>query len=245
MNKKYGGIVLLKLSRKDLENIAERVLVSYRNLPEVKRKKMYRVDPELLLTKVLGLNIEYQHLSVDGSILGLTSYEEVGVEVLDYADTDSYFFLDGKTVLVEQDLHNDAAQIGRCNFTLMHEAGHQILRNLFPKEYGANKQVAAVHYYKNNSERNKPINDWEEWQANTLASAILMPRDLVEYGMFLFGLGKKIKCLNRLSDLQTYEKFSAMADFLGTSKSALAIRMKQLNLLEKEYLDNPFAILDI
>ena len=245
MNKKYGGIVLLKLSRKDLENIAERVLVSYRNLPEVKRKKMYRVDPELLLTKVLGLNIEYQHLSVDGSILGLTSYEEVGVEVLDCADTDSYFFLDGKTVLVEQDLHNDAAQIGRCNFTLMHEAGHQILRNLFPKEYGSNKQVAAVHYYKHNSERNKPINDWEEWQANTLASAILMPRDLVEYGMFLFGLGKKIKCLNRIADLQTYEKFSAMADFLGTSKSALAIRMKQLNLLEKEYLDNPLAILDI
>ena len=245
MNNKYGGIVLLKLSRKDLENIAERVLVSYRNLPEVKRKKMYRVDPELLLTKVLGLNIEYQHLSVDGSILGLTSYEEVGVEVLDYADTDSYFFLDGKTVLVEQDLHNDAAQIGRCNFTLMHEAGHQILRNLFPKEYGTNKQVAAVHYYKHNSERNKPINDWEEWQANTLASAILMPKDLIEYGMFLFGLGKKIKCLNRISDLQTYERFSAMADFLGTSKSALAIRMKQLNLLEKEYLDNPFAILDI
>lgn len=245
MNKKYGGIVLLKLSRKDLENIAERVLVSYRNLPEVKRKKMYRVDPELLLTKVLGLNIEYQHLSVDGSILGLTSYEEVGVEVLDYADTDSYFFLDGKTVLVEQDLHNDAAQIGRCNFTLMHEAGHQILRNLFPKEYGRNKQVATVHYYKHNSERNKPINDWEEWQANTLASAILMPKDLVEYGMFLFGLGKKIKCLNRISDLQTYEKFSAMADFLGTSKSALAIRMKQLNLLEKEYLNNPLAILDI
>lgn len=236
---------MLKLSRRDLENIAERVLVSYRNLPEVKKKKMYRVDPELLLTKVLGLNIEYQHLSVDGSILGLTSFEEVEVEVLDYTDMDSFFILDGRTVLVEQDLHNDSAQVGRCNFTLMHEGGHQILKRLFPNEYGGTQQVPVVHYYKHNSEKNKPISDWEEWQANTLASAILMPRDLVENGMYLFDLGKKIRCLNRITDIRTYEKFSALAEFLGTSKSALAIRMKQLNLLDKEYLDNPFAILDI
>lgn len=236
---------MVKLSRKDLENIAERVLVSYRKLPEVQKKKIYRIDPELLLTRVLGLNIEYQHLSVDGSILGLTSFDEVEVEVLDYADTDTFFSLDGNTVLIEQDLHNDSTQIGRCNFTIMHEGGHQILKKLFPSEYGSNSQVAAVHYYKQNSEKNKPISDWEEWQANTLAAAILMPRDLIEYGMYLFELGKKIKCLNRIVDIKTYEKFSALAEFLGTSKSALAIRMKQLNLLEKEYLDNPFAILDI
>ena len=165
---------MLKLSRKDLENIAERVLISYRNLPEVKKKKMYRIDPELLLTKVLGLNIEYQHLSVDGSILGLTSFEEVEVEVLDYTDMDSFFFLDGKTVLVERDLHNDSAQVGRCNFTTMHEGGHQILKRLFPNEYGGTQQVPVVHYYKHNSEKNKPISDWEEWQAHTLAAAILM-----------------------------------------------------------------------
>ena len=236
---------MVKLSRKDLENIAERVLVSYRKLPEVQKKKMYRIDPELLLTKVLGLNIEYQHLSVDGSILGLTSFDEVEVEVLDYADTDTFFSLDGKTVLIEQDLHNDSTQIGRCNFTIMHEGGHQILNKLFPSEYRSTTQISAVHYYKQNSEKNKPISDWEEWQANTLAAAILMPRDLVEYGMYLFELGKRIKCLNRIVDIKTYEKFSALAEFLGTSKSALAIRMKQLNLLEKEYLDNPFAILDI
>ena len=236
---------MIMLSRKDLEDIAERVVTSYKNLPEIKRKKMYRIDPELLITKVLGLKLDYQHLSTDGSILGLTSYEEVGVEVLDYADEDLFYILDGKTVLIEEDLHNDATQIGRCNFTSMHEAGHQILKMLFPNEYGVKKQVTKVHYHKYNSERNKPISDWEEWQANTLAAAILMPRDLVEYSMFLFGLGKKIKCLNRIADIKTYEKFSAMADFLGVSKSALTIRMKQLNLLEKEYLDNPNAILDI
>lgn len=237
---------MVRLSRNDIEQIAEMILVQYRKLPEVQKKKMYRVDPELLLTKVLGLNIEYGHLSIDGSILGLTSFEEVEVEVLDYTDMETFVSLDGKTVIIEEDLHNDSTQIGRFNFTLMHEGSHQIFNRLFPNEYGCKKSNASpVHYHTYNSEKNKPIKDWEEWQANTLAAAILLPKDLIEYGMFLFGLGKKIKCLNRITNFETYQKFSALADFLGASKSALAIRMKQLNLLEKEYLDNPLAIMDI
>ena len=237
---------MVRLSRNDIEQIAERILIQYRKLPEVQKNKLYRIEPELLLTKVLGLNIEYQHLSIDGSILGLTSFEEVEVEIFDYADTDTFLLLDGKTVVVEEDLHNDSTQTGRFNFTLMHEGSHQIFKKLFPTEYGCKLQTTSpIHYHMLNSEKKKPIKDWEEWQANTLAAAILLPKDLIDYGMFLFGLGAKIKCLNRITDAETYEKFSALANFLGASKSALAIRMKQLNLLEKEYLDNPFAIMDI
>ena len=65
---------MVRLSRNDIEQIAERILIQYRKLPEVQKNKLYRIEPELLLTKVLGLNIEYQHLSIDGSILGLTSF---------------------------------------------------------------------------------------------------------------------------------------------------------------------------
>jgi len=36
-----------------------------------------------------------------------------------------------------------------------------------------------------------------------------------------------------------------LADFLGCSKKALAIRMKQLGLLKKEYLDNPFDLVTV
>ena len=41
------------------------------------------------------------------------------------------------------------------------------------------------------------------------------------------------------------DKFAALADFLGSSKKALAIRMKQLGLLEHDYLDNPFSMLEV
>ena len=42
------------LSRKDIEAIAERIVKAYSELPEVKKNKNYRIEPELLLTKLLG-----------------------------------------------------------------------------------------------------------------------------------------------------------------------------------------------
>ena len=109
-------------------------------------------------------------------------------------DEEAFFFLDGKTVLVESDLNYDNKSKGRKNFTLMHEGSHQIFKMLFPNDYGVTQQSAGVHYYKANAERSRQSNDWEEWQANTLAAAILLPKCLIEKGMFLFGLRKKIKC---------------------------------------------------
>ena len=100
-------------------------------------------------------------------------------------------------------------------------------------------------YCKANSERNKPISDWEEWQANTLGAAILLPENLIKQGMYLFSLGEKIECLNKIYYPSVYKRFDALADFLGCSKKALAIRMKQLGLLKKEYLDNPFDLVTV
>ena len=228
------------LSRFDIEAIAVKYVQAYMALPDVRNTQIYRIDPELLLEKVLGLNVEYQHLSYDGSILGMTSFTEMGVQVFEDDDNEAFFFLDGKTVLVEKDLNFDSKLKGRKNFTLMHEGSHQIFKMLFPHDYGVTQKSAGVHYYKANSERNKPISDWEEWQANTLGAAILLPENLIKQGMYLFSLGEKIECLNKIYFPGVYKRFDALADFLGCSKKALAIRMKQLGLLKKEYLDNPF-----
>lgn len=234
-----------RLTRNYIEGIAERILKAYRNLPENQGTQLYRIDPELLLTRVLGLNIEYAHLSLDGTILGLTSFDEVEVEIFDETDMDTFLSLDGKTVVIEKDLLMDTKMRGRCNFTTMHEGGHQIFKMLFPTEYGVGAKANNLHFYKANSEQKKPIQDWEEWQANTLAAAILLPEDLVKQGMFLFGLGDKIECLNKVYRKEVYDRFAALADFLGSSKQALAIRMKRLGLLEHEYLNNPFSMIEV
>lgn len=234
------------LSRDNIEVIANRVFKAYKALPDIKNSECYRIKPEKLILEVLGLNIGIEHLSLSGDTLGLTTFREMGVEVYDETDEPFIYFLDGKTILVEKSLKQDITKIGRYNFSLMHEAAHQIYKMLFPKDYGIPpRERSPVHFYKVNNKHKKPITDWEEWQANALASAILLPRELVEKGMFLFSLGDKIGVLNKIYFHRVYEQFSGLAQFLGVSKQALSIRMKQLGLLEHDYLNDPDSILEV
>lgn len=71
-----------RLSRRDLELLGSRVTKAYMELPENKGKQIFRIEPELLCESLLGLKLDYRHLSEDGSILGLTAFEGVGVELL-------------------------------------------------------------------------------------------------------------------------------------------------------------------
>ena len=233
------------LNRKNLEDIANNILEKYRRLPKIKDNELYRIDPSILIKELLNLNIEYAHLSLDENILGLTCFDEVDVLVYDEADLEYYLCLDGRTVVVEKNLISDIRQRGRANFTLMHEGCHQILNMLFPNSYGSNYKHRTLFFYKSNSEIYKFNQDWEEWQANTLASLLLMPEELVKKGMFIFGLNEKIHLLNRVYSRDVYERFASLADFLGVSKMALAIRMKQLGLLEYENLKNPNKLIEI
>ena len=71
-------------------------------------------------------------------------------------------------------------------------------------------------------------------------------QDLVRQALLLFGLPEGgIPMLNRVYCPTVYERFADMATFLGVSKKALSIRLRQLGLLEKDYLDNPYALTDI
>lgn len=117
------------LSRLDIEAIAEKYITAYMELPEVQDMQIYRIEPELFLERVLGLKIDYAHLSYDGSLLGMTSFVEVMVDVMTADFEEEHILLDGSTVLVESDLRDDNKRKGRRNFTLMHEGSHQILRD--------------------------------------------------------------------------------------------------------------------
>ena len=146
------------LSRKDIESIADRVLKAYYNLPENRNKSIiFNIDPELLLRELLGLKIEYTHLSVDRTILGATTTVPMEIEVFTCDDLESTYMLDGNTVLIEQDLKEDITQHGRCNFTIAHESGHQILKMLYPKDYDVSPHTAKVHFYKMGSEKQRMV----------------------------------------------------------------------------------------
>lgn len=228
------------LSKSDIKNIGSKVVLEYLKIINEDIHAVERIDPARVLTEYLGLDIEYRHLSRNGSILGLTSFEEIGVEVLDDG-TEDMFFLDGKTVLIEKELATDNKQRGRCNFTIMHEGCHQILKNLYPDYYGPDVKGRRVLYYRESDK----FQSREEWQANALASEILMPEELVIRNMDRVGLSHNLDIINRVWRKREYGKFVCMADKLGVSKKALAIRMKQLGMVKAEYLANPYAITNI
>ena len=130
------------LSRKDLERISRRVLFRYLTLSD---RKMDRIDPVDFAEKICGLHFAFADMSVTGSILGLTSYSDVDLTISVPRGNGSVqeFHLNGNIAYVDQNLAN-AGSVGRLNFTLVHEAAHQILSvstNLFRPHFVEQRRV--------------------------------------------------------------------------------------------------------
>lgn len=229
------------LSQRDVEWIAQDAVAAYERLPEVDGED--RVDPEIFAQRLLGLTLAYRTLSPDGSILGATACEPIGVPVFNSPSSLEYFFLDGKTVLIERDLISEGANRGRYHFTLMHEACHQLLGMIFPTNSGGKASRRRVHYCR--EERAIGEDYGEEWRANALASAILMPQKMIRTNLNQFELGDGIQVLNRVYAPKEYGRFCEMADYMGVSHQALSIRLKQLGMLGENHLDDPFRMVNI
>ena len=233
-----------QLKRTDIEQIGNRIFNAYRKLPCVSNHgHRSRVDPDVVLNCILGVDIQYHHLSEDGLTYGMTSTGELGVSL---CDMDELFILDGKTVLIEKNMLKNPKMAGRCNFTKCHEASHHIFKMLYPNDYGSENDGTPTKVYFSRERMYSPHQprDWEEWQADTLASYILMPEDLIRQGMFWLDMGEQINILNKKFSPYMYEKFCMLADMLGASRSALAYRMEKLGLIKENHLSNPYIVFD-
>ena len=229
------------LSRNNLEKIATRVFNGYKHLPQFAGQQVYHVDPEILADGLCGLHIDHFHLSKDSLTLGMTAFKEIRVEVYDDSGHPLFYYLDGRTLLIETDLKDDPAQYGRYHFTVAHETAHQILADLHPTDRVLQNRVVC---YRGGSPQ-YPVHDWSEWQADNLASALLLPIEIVHGALHRFDLEHGIGILNKVYRPKEYGRFCKMAEFLGVSKQAMAIRLKRLGLLKKDYLQNPYALADV
>ena len=223
------------------EKIATRVLRAYWKLPMAKETPWY-VDPDLLLSELLGLSIQFRHLSNDGLTLGMTSYAPVDIALPDCAPGE-VVCLDGKTVLIEKDLEQPDSVVGRRNFTVMHEGCHHILNMLYPGACSGGEKDRRIIKYRVSKPR--PSIGSEEWQADALTSCVLMPTDLLRSNMRLVGLPEHLDYLNPVWRKQSYEQFVSLSELMGVSKQALSYRMKKLRLLGEDQRENPNGILDV
>ena len=214
------------LSRADLSRIAGKYIDQYYTRFGISKDSPSPINLEQFASSVLGLNVKMLPLCSDGSILGLTVFQKCRFTVILGDGTKFVEMFMPRDVVIDSALAADNC-IGCRNFTIAHEAAHQILADQFPNDYG--KAVKCRGHIAYRERNGQPL--WEEWQANTLAAELLMPIFLVNAEMERVALRLPNGILYKSASDPNYEKILEMAARMGVSWSAIRIRLQQMQVI--------------
>ena len=227
-------------SANELENIGDALIKDF--CPEVISKPR-EVDIEVFSEFYMGFKQDFQYLSHCGFILGMMVYENTDfIPVYNPQLREAEFVhADKDTIIIDKSLLYPQKQ-HRYRFTLAHEAaGHGVLhRNLFNQKNAHNETILYGHDglqcsdkvvapTKNALKSATPVS-WLEWQANILASAVLMPRLSIE---------KALKnCRNcRLWDVNdAYDIVVYIYQLFNVSRQAALIRLQKLGYIDSKMI---------
>ena len=130
---------------------------------------------------------------------------------------------------------------GKRRFTLAHECAHQILFQMETdkiQEACRRKYSARTAY---SLRELKTREDWNEWQANVLGAAILMPQREIDLAVAYYAKGRKLISYDGTFAYWDKVALDRICQQFGVSKTAAVIRLKQLGHLEtrpySEYSD--------
>ncbi len=177
------------LSKDEIDNIGEGLVADF--CPQALESPM-EIDVDRFITRYLGMNQDFQYLTHCGVFLGMTVFNDTD-RVIVYNPQQNraeYIHARARTVIIDNSLLEDK-QEHRYRFTAGHEAAHGILHagyfadnpnqlSMFGSDY-----VPMVQCRVDNAKTYQtPVTKWTdkdrmEWQANRLASAILMPKSMV------------------------------------------------------------------
>jgi hypothetical protein len=230
MSIKKEGACNMKLSYEDIERIAENELIAFTGGLVKSEKLIKAINIEDFAVNHLGLRIVHTRLSDKGDIIGLTTYVDTNIELRRYNRADKIHVLKA-TVILDESLRASQAwqhdDMGHIRFTVAHECGHQIIYRMIPESKRASLDLK--YSARTLSPRQmKSLEDWSEWQANALASAILMPKRYIALMLNKRRLTYYGKRLNR----PDRHIFYTMCRRFGVSATALRIRLEQLGYLQ-------------
>ena len=248
---KKNGVPIL--SKNDMDSMAEYILRDYKekviNEPSV-------LDIESFAEFYMGLQMDYQDLSHNRSLLGMMVFNDCQVPVYDAIKQQAKYISVGEgTALIDNSLLKED-QKKRGRFTIGHEASHWIFHR---KKYHVNPRqlswfddftgiepmikckTANVEGIARKSRFNTD-NDWMEWQADYMASALLMPK--VTFAMAVKCLFKQIgikryyeKGIDADLDRWAEDKLPKMlANIFDVSIKAAAIRLVSLGFVPEKPL---------
>ena len=191
----------------------------------------------------LGLRVSFAHLSDDGSICGLTAYTDT-----EYASTcrgvTRLIPLKANEVLLDSSFMEPGqvkARCGKRRFTLAHECAHQLLFQMESDEAQRSHKEAYSPRTAYSLRDLKTREDWNEWQANALGAAILMPQREIDRAMYHLARGRKLIDYEGWFGYMDLMVLKQLCQTLGVSRSAAVIRLRQLGYMEErpyaEYID--------
>lgn len=209
-----------------------------RNFIGKQAEKTFFVDIEKFVTNFLKLPVLYRRFAEDDiSKLGFISDGKTQLTIFFEQQKQKQVFPKG-TIIIEECLCNER-EIGRCRFTIAHEAAHYIVdKSLatasFHREFD-NEQV----YTSNDL---KALFNINETNIDRLAGSLLMPE---------FMMKNYLLHNNRQEGITVYDNnfirpednlfLHRMATDMGVSFTALQIRITQLGLYVKKPLDEYIA----
>lgn len=245
--KRDKGIPIL--SKKDLEGYAIEFLEGYN------KGLLQKAQPtpiEDILEMHLALEMDYQKLEVDKSILGLTCFADGYLGVYNEKSGLETIFVKKNTVIVDNELAEDKSMEGRYRFTCSHEASHWLLhRHMFEKDENQicmfdNSEAKVIKCLNRNIENIflyydfKTDGEWIEWQADYLGGAILMPSPSM-YQAFTELLEKLsihqyyIFVDNQSCNIKNYRTVvNELSYKFNVSKKAVQVRLDKLGLIKRD-----------
>ena len=226
------------LSYENIEHIAAAVTRDFNCTVSVGGKK-YEMDIDRFAKVYLGLEVSYRTLSDDGRVLGVTAYRDTAYSYEHNGET-IVTPLRRNQVLLDKSLavfSDNVVGTRRRRFTLAHECAHQILFQLEAQEGAAacRKPYALCMAHRPRLLRTRE--DWREWQANALGSALLMSSSQLELA---------IRELHGELPLVFHDVYPTMRSRLiiehlcsrfSVSRTAMTIRLRQLGFITQNTLE--------
>ncbi|MCI6284004.1 ImmA/IrrE family metallo-endopeptidase [Selenomonas sp.] len=223
-------------SRKQLQEIAENFLRFHRpNMLEIPEKDF---DVYSIVEDCLHVDVDWQYLSPDESILGMTAFESGQLAV--YVDEgvfpheeSKFIHVEKGTILIERALTEDETRKGQENFTVMHEVFHAVLHQKFflslPESARMEHQKAKPRYRADGHRKFEDPLDFVEWQADTCAACFLMPEKAMRNAYD--GMERLLRS-TRTQEQFEEDTVELMAMMFHVSRQAMKIRLSDLGLMQ-------------
>ena len=202
------------------------------------------VDIDAFARDFLKCTILYESIAEeDKDIIGFTGDGKRSIIVIKNGNPKAVIY-PRNTIVLDKYLLNPNEQCHR-RFVLGHEVGHIIANRIDPES------PACFHHCMDRERTEYTIQDLKErysiveWQANMIAASLLMPRYIMKNALNRFNGGRRLPIYGE-HIFHPREKtiLEKMAKSLQVSYTALIIRLKELDMLNKhdvsEYIQNEF-----